>query len=173
MMGRMLLDTLLAAGAHATGRLVPGLALGILAGGGLAVLAARTRTGLAWLAVVPELLLVTAWFSPAVAVVATCAALPLHTLTYGALRRQDTALAEAMRTLPLTPHQTFRHVVLPGALPRVFLGVRVGAVTAVLGLLAVETLGAADALVPVTVLAVGVVALLAVRRVERRVLAWR
>ena len=169
----MLLDTLLVAAAHTSGRLLPGLALGLLVGAGLAILAARTRAGLAWLAVAPELLLVTVWLSPAVGLVALCVAVPVHVLTLGALRHQDAALTEAIGTLPLTRHQVFRHVVLPSALPRLFLGLRIGAVTAVLGLLVVETLGTADALVVAAVVVLGAVTLLAVRQVERRLVVWR
>lgn len=169
----MLLDTILAAAGHTTGRLLPGLALGIVAGAVLAVLTARTRGGLAWLAVVPELLLVTAWVSPVAALVALCAAVPVHVLSYGALRHPDAALAEAIGTLPLTRHQMFRHVVLPAAMPRLFLGLRIGAVTAVAGLLVVETLGTADALVLAAVVVLGGLTLLAVHRVERRLVVWR
>jgi ABC-type nitrate/sulfonate/bicarbonate transport system permease component len=64
-------------------------------------------------------------------------------------------------------------VVLPAALPRLFLGVRIGAAAAALGLLAVETFGAADVLVLATVALLGVLTLGLVRGLERRVLAWR
>ena len=169
----MLLDTILAAAGHTSGRLVPGLALGIAAAAGLAVLTARTRAGLTWLAVVPELLMVTAWFSPAVALVALCVAVPVHVLTHGALRTQDAALTEAVGTLPLTRRQVYRHVVLPSAVPRLFLGLRVGTLTAVAGLLVVEVLGTADTLVLAAVVVLGGVLLLAVHRVERRLVVWR
>ncbi|WP_165372526.1 ABC transporter permease subunit [Nocardioides iriomotensis] len=169
----MLLDTLLAAAAHVSGRLLPGLALGVAVGAALAVLAARTRPGLTWLAVVPEIVLVTAWFAPGVALAAVCAGVPVLVLTSTALRHPDVALAEAMGTLPLSRRQVLRHVVLPAALPRLFLGVRIGAAAAVLGLLAVETFGAADALVLATVALLGALTLVLVRGLEKRVLAWR
>ena len=169
----MLLDTLLAAAAHVSGRLLPGLALGVAVGAALAVLAARTRPGLTWLAVVPEIVLVTAWFAPGVALAAVCAGAPVLVLTYTTLRHPDVALAEAMGTLPLSRRQVLRHVVLPAALPRLFLGVRIGAAAAVLGLLAVETFGAADALVLATVALLGALTLVLVRGLEKRVLAWR
>jgi ABC-type nitrate/sulfonate/bicarbonate transport system permease component len=87
--------------------------------------------------------------------------------------RPDPALAEAIGTLPLSRRQRLRHVRLPAALPRMFTGARLGAVAALLVVLAVEAARSGDAASLAVLLLLGSATVLVVRRMERRVLAWR
>ena len=87
--------------------------------------------------------------------------------------RPDPALAEAIGTLPLSRRQRLWHVRLPAALPRVFTGVRFGAVAALLVVLAVEAVQNRDVVSLTVLVLLGVATVAVVRRMEQRVLAWR
>jgi sulfonate transport system permease protein len=87
--------------------------------------------------------------------------------------RPDPALAEAIGMLPLSRRQRLRHVRLPAALPRIFVGARFGAVAALLVVLAVEAVLSGDAVSLVVLVLLGTASETLVRRMERRVLAWR
>lgn len=62
---------------------------------------------------------------------------------------------------------------LPAALPRVFTGVRFGAVAALLVVLAVEAVQNRDVVSLTVLVLLGVATVAVVRRMEQRVLAWR
>jgi sulfonate transport system permease protein len=185
-------------------RAAAGVALGAALALPLALVAGLSRVGAALLdlslgalrlvptvALLPLLLVVTGdGATPTVALVAVGVAIPLHLHTAAGLREADPTVLGAARALRLTRAQVVRHVVLPGALPRTFAGLRAGlaagwvalvvAETATghgLGALTVDAVDGARSDVLVVVLAVyGLLALLGdalVRLTARRALSWQ
>jgi sulfonate transport system permease protein len=176
---------------------VAGLLLGLLTG--LSTWADRLldpvlqmlRT-LPFLGLVPLLIL---WFGigelPKVVLVALGTTFPLYVNTYAGIRSVDRRLLEAATTLRLNRWQRIRHVVLPGALPQVLVGLRLGLGISWLSLIVAEQVNADAGLgqmimqardflrTDVIVLGLVVYALLGlatdglVRGIERRALAWR
>ncbi|GDY13483.1 sulfonate ABC transporter, permease protein SsuC [Planctomycetota bacterium] len=116
---------------------------------------------------------------------------PIYIHTHNALRGIDLRYVELAETLRLSYWQFIRQVVLPGAMPGFFLGLRFAVMGAWLGLVVVEQINATDGIgyminlarnyAQADVMLVGLVlyALLglasdcAVRLLERRSLAWR
>ena len=115
-----------------------GFVLAVAVGVILAVLAGLTRLGediidapmqmlrtLPALALVPLFIL---WFgigeTPKVGLVALGALFPIYLNLFKGLRTVDPKLLEMARTLGLSPLQTIRHVLLPGALPDLLVGLR-------------------------------------------------
>ena len=116
---------------------------------------------------------------------------PLYFNVYAGIRDIDERLVEAARTCGLNPWQRLRHVVLPGALPALFLGLRLAIGAAWLSLVVGEQVNADRGIgflmmearefsqTDVVVLGLFVYALLGLlsdvllRIVERRTLTWR
>lgn len=116
---------------------------------------------------------------------------PIYIHTHNALRGIDLRYVELAETLRLSRAEFIRHVVLPGALPGFFLGLRFAVMGAWLGLVVVEEFNATEGIGYMITLArnyaqtdimlVGLVlyALLGVssdqfvRYLERRALVWR
>ncbi|MFG1712449.1 ABC transporter permease [Micromonospora sp. NPDC049203] len=184
-------------------------ALGLLIGGGLALVlgaaAGLLRLGddlvdppvqmarmLPHLGLVPLLII---WVgigeSLKVTLVALGAFFPIYFNTYAGIRDIDERLVEAARTCGLGAAARLRHVVLPGALPSLFLGLRLAIGAAWLSLVVGEQVNAQTGVgflmmearefsqTDVVVLGLLVYALLGlasdllIRYAERRTLAWR
>jgi sulfonate transport system permease protein len=147
---------------------------------------------LPFLGLVPLLIL---WFGigelPKVVLVAFGTTFPLYLNTYSGIHAVDRRLIEAATVLRLGRWQRIWHVVLPGALPQVLVGLRQGLGVAWLSLIVAEQVNADTGLgqmimeardflrTDVIVVGLLVYALLglitdaAVRAVERKALAWR
>ena len=119
-------------------RAFSGLAIAIVAGTVLALVAGLSRMGedvvdapmqmartMPVLALVPLFIL---WFgigeTPKVALVALGALFPIYLNLFKGIRAVDPKLLEMARTLGLSRWQTIRQVILPGALPDFLLGLR-------------------------------------------------
>jgi sulfonate transport system permease protein len=116
---------------------------------------------------------------------------PIYFNTYAGIRDIDQRLVEAAKTCGLGPWQRLRHVVLPGALPALFLGLRLAIGAAWLSLVVGEQVNAQTGIgflmmearefsqTDVVVFGLLVYALLGllsdvlIRIAERRTLAWR
>ena len=182
-----------------------GFAFGTLAGLVVALVSGLSLTGgyvfdgviqmkraIPTLALIPLVIL---WFgigeTMKVTVVALSVFIPVYLQTHNALRAIDLRYVELAETLGLSRAAFIRNVVLPGALPGVFLGLRFGVMAAWLALVVVEQLNAASGIgyminlartyAQTDIIVVGLVvyALLglvsdgAVRFAEARVLTWR
>ncbi|GGM08295.1 MULTISPECIES: ABC transporter permease [Micromonospora] len=183
--------------------------LGLLIGGGLALLlgglAGLLRLGddlvdppvqmarmLPHLGLVPLLIIWVGIGEPLkITLVALGAFFPIYFNTYAGIRDIDERLVEAARTCGLGQLARLRHVILPGALPALFLGLRLAIGAAWLSLVVGEQVNAQSGIgflmmearefsqTDVVVLGLLVYALLglasdlALRVVERRTLSWR
>jgi NitT/TauT family transport system permease protein len=67
---------------------------------------------------------------------------PLLLNTIAAVKQVDPLLIKSARTMGATPQQLFRKVILPAALPTVFVGIRLASASAMLVLVASEMVGA-------------------------------
>ena len=186
-------------------RVAKGLLLGGLAGIVLAIIAGLWRFGedlldapLQMLRTVPfagliPLLIV--WFGvgekPKVALIALGVAFPLYINLFAGIRGVDPALVEASRTLGLSRFALIRHVILPGALPSLLVGLRFSLGISWLALVFAEQVNATNGLgylmtnaqelfqTNVIVVCLAVYALLGlgvdllVRTLERVLLSWR
>jgi NitT/TauT family transport system permease protein len=74
-------------------------------------------------------------------VVYSCA-WPLLLNTIAAVKQVDPLLIKSARTMGATPQQLFRKVILPAALPTIFVGIRLASAAAMLVLVASEMVGA-------------------------------
>jgi sulfonate transport system permease protein len=126
-----------------------------------------------------------------VTLVALGAFFPIYLNTYAGIRDIDERLVEAARTCGLTWPERLRHVVLPGAMPSLFLGLRLAFAAGWLSLVVGEQVNGDGGLgfmmmearefsqTEVVVLGLlvyaglGLLSDLALRAGERRVLAWR
>lgn len=186
-------------------RAVLGLLIGGLLGLALGTLAGLVRLGddlvdptvqmarmLPHLGLVPLLII---WVgigeSLKVTLVALGAFFPIYLNTYSGIRNIDERLVEAARTCGLTAWERIRHVVVPGALPSLFLGVRLAFAAGWLSLVVGEQVNGQGGLgfmmmearefsqTDVVVLGLVAYALLGLlsdlllRLGERRLLAWR
>jgi sulfonate transport system permease protein len=115
---------------------------------------------------------------------------PIYLNTLHGIRTVDPQLVEMGRTYGMTPATLFWRVILPGALPSIFVGVRYGLGTMWLTLIVAETIAASSGigymamqareflLVDIVVLAIVIYALLgkladsAARLLERLCLSW-
>jgi len=135
------------------------------------------------------------WFGigelPKVLLIALGAAIPLYLNTFAGIRSVDARLAEAGRALGLRRTEMIRHVILPGALPQVLVGLRQSLGVAWLALVVAEQVNANAGLgfiisqatqflrIDVIMVALSVYAALGlitdalVRLLERKALAWR
>jgi sulfonate transport system permease protein len=196
-LGANLLDSL--------SRAAIGLAIGGLLGLALGTVAGMMRLGddlvdptvqmarmLPHLGLVPLLII---WVgigeSLKVTLVALGAFFPIYLNTYAGIRNIDERLIEAARTCGLNALQRARHVVLPGALPALFLGLRLAFAAGWLSLVVGEQVNAQSGIgfmmmearefsqTDIVVLGLMVYALLgllsdlAIRAAERRALSWR
>ena len=120
------------------GRAMAGLAIGGSIGVALAVVSGLFRIGedmvdatMQMLRTVPNVALIPLliiWFgigeAPKVALIALGTAFPLYLNVYAGIRKVDSTLIEAGRTLGLSRAALIRHVILPGALPNALVGLR-------------------------------------------------
>ena len=137
-------------------RVLFGVALGVAAGGGLALAAGLSRLGeavvdapvqmlraLPFLALVPLFIL---WFgigeTPKIAMVALGTAFPIYMTLFGGIRNVDRKLIEMGRTLGLSRAGLVWHVVLPGSLAPALVGLRYGLANAWLSLVVAEQINA-------------------------------
>lgn len=137
-------------------RVAAGLAIALVLGIGLGLVAGLSRRGedlvdatvqmlrtLPFLALVPLFIL---WFgigeAPKVALVALGATFPLYLTLFSGIRGIDPRLLEAGRTLGLTRAEAIRHIVLPGALPSLLVGLRYAFGIAWLSLVVAEQIAA-------------------------------
>ena len=74
-------------------------------------------------------------------VVYSCA-WPLLLNTIAAVKQVDPLLIKSARTMGASPQQLFRKVILPAALPTIFVGIRLASASAMLVLVASEMVGA-------------------------------
>jgi sulfonate transport system permease protein len=135
------------------------------------------------------------WFgigeTPKVAIVALGVFFPLYLNTFSGVRGVDPKLAEVARVVRLSRVQLIRHIVLPGALPQILVGLRQSLGIAWLVLIVAEQINADSGLghmindareflrTDVIVLGLLIYCVLGlltdglVRLLERRALAWR
>jgi sulfonate transport system permease protein len=186
-------------------RVAIGFALGGSAGLILAVIAGLSRLGensvdplLQMLRTLPLFGLIPVfivWFGigelPKVLLIALGSAIPLYLNTFAGIRNVDAKLAEAGQSLGLTRAEMIRHIILPGALPQMLVGLRQSLGVAWLALVVAEQINANAGLGfmisqatqflrnDVIFVALLVYCLLGlatdalVRLLERRALAWR
>jgi len=138
------------------GRVVKGMAIAIVAGGSLALLAGLSRLGeyaidapmqmlrtLPVLALIPFFIL---WFgigeTPKVALIAVAATFPIYLTVYAGIRGVDTKLIEVARVIDLSRTALIRHVILPAALPSALVGLRYAVGVSWLILVVVEQINA-------------------------------
>ena len=135
------------------------------------------------------------WFGigqlPKVLLIALGASIPLYLNTFSGIRNVDGKLAEAGQSLGLRRGETIRHIILPGALPQILVGLRQSLGIAWLALVVAEQINANaglgfiinqgqaflnNSVIFVALLVYCVLGLLTdalVRLLERRALAWR
>ncbi len=135
------------------------------------------------------------WFGigqlPKVLLIALGASIPLYLNTFSGIRNVDGKLAEAGQSLGLRRGETIRHIILPGALPQILVGLRQSLGIAWLALVVAEQINANaglgfiinqgqaflnNSVIFVALLVYCVLGLLSdalVRLLERRALAWR
>ncbi|WP_131769257.1 ABC transporter permease subunit [Candidatus Protofrankia datiscae] len=86
------------------------------------------------------------WFgigeTPKIALVAFGVTFPLYINTYAGIRNVDSDLVEAARTVGLTRLGLIRHVIVPGALPNVLVGLRFSLAISWLALIFAEQINA-------------------------------
>jgi sulfonate transport system permease protein len=186
-------------------RIVLGLAIGVVVGLVLAVASGLTALGedlidapVQMVRAMPILALVPLdiiWFGigeqAKIVLIAFAVVFPIYLNTHAAIRRLDPRFLELATTLRLTRRQVVRRVVLPGALPGFFTGLRFAAAIAWLVLVVSEQINANQGLgylmnkaqefdqtdvVVVGLLVYGALGLVSdalVRRGERAALAWQ
>jgi sulfonate transport system permease protein len=186
-------------------RVAIGLALGGTAGVVLAMIAGLSRLGenatdplmqmlrtLPLFGLIPVFIV---WFGigelPKVLLIALGASIPLYLNTFAGIRSVDAKLAELGRVLGLKRGELIRHIVLPGALPQMLVGLRQSLGIAWLALVVAEQFNANAGLgyiltqgqqflqmnyIFVALLvycALGLLTDAIVRQIERRALTWR
>ncbi|MET0363066.1 MAG: ABC transporter permease [Sphingobium sp.] len=187
------------------GRVLAGLSIGISAGVVLALVAGLSRSGevavdplmqikrtIPTLALTPLFIV---WFgigeAPKVALIAFASIFPVYLNLYSGIRGVDLRLIESARSFGLTRAELVWHVVLPGALPSLLVGLRYSLSVAILVLVVAEQINASAGLgflinnardfmrTDVIVVCLMVYAILGlgadwlVRAVEKRALVWR
>ena len=129
--------------------------------------------------------------SPKIALIAMGVCFPLYLNTLSGIRGVDRKMVEAARSMNLSWAQRLRHVVIPGALPQVLVGLRQSLGIAWLSLIVAETVSAGSGLghlitqarefqqIDIVVVGLAIYSLLGlatdaiVRYLERKALAWR
>ena len=123
--------------------------------------------------------------------IALATATPVYVNTYSAIRGVDQRLVDAARSVGLRATGLVRNVVLPGALPGFFSGLRISLANAWLALIVVEQINAQNGLgklmndsrnafrvdqilfIVVVYAVLGLLSLGLIRLLERRFLQWR
>ena len=135
------------------------------------------------------------WFgignTPKITLIALAAAIPLYLNTFAGIRGVDGKLAELGQVLGLRRRELIRHVVLPGAMPMLLVGLRQSLGVAWLALVVAEQINTnaglgfiinqAETFLQMNVIFVALLVYLVlglltdsvVRLIERRALAWR
>lgn len=187
------------------GRVAAGLAIGITTGVALALVAGLSRPGevavdplmqikrtIPTLALTPLFIV---WFgigeAPKIALIAFASIFPVYLNLYGGIRGVDLRLIEGARSFGLSRAELVWHVVLPGALPSLLVGLRYSLSVAILVLVVAEQINASAGLgylinnardfmrTDIIVVCLMVYAILGlgadwlVRTVETRALVWR
>ena len=141
-------------------RVLAGVALGVVAGGLLAVLAGLSRLGedlldstMQVFKAVPNFALtplLVMWMGigegPKILLITLGVSIAIYINTYSAIRGVDSQLVEVARTLELSRFALVRHVVLPGALPGFLVGLRLALSSAWLSLIFAETINTTEGL---------------------------
>ncbi len=137
-------------------RVAAGFALGLILAMALALVSGLSRAGeaivdppvqmlkaLPFLGLLPLLIL---WFgigeAPKIILVAAGTLFPVYLMFHAGIRGVDPKLVEAGRMLGLTPSERIRHIILPGALPSLLVGIRYGLSIAWLSLVVGEQVNA-------------------------------
>jgi sulfonate transport system permease protein len=186
-------------------RVVWGTILGVSAGAAIAVIAGLTRRGedfvdptMQIVKAVPKYALIPlfiVWLgvdeAPKILLIALATATPVYVNTYSAIRAVDQRLVDAARSVGLGSAGLVRHVVLPGALPGFFSGLRISFANAWLALIVAEQINANSGLgelmgrarsffrvdwmmlIVVIYAILGLLSLGLLRLLERRFLQWR
>ncbi|KUR74530.1 ABC transporter permease [Novosphingobium sp. FSW06-99] len=186
-------------------RVLLGLSIGITAGVVLALIAGLSRRGEAAVdpvmqikRTIPTLALTPlfiVWFGigelPKVALIAFASTFPVYLNLYSGIRSVDPRLIEGARSFGLSQAQLIRHVILPGAMPSLLVGLRYSLSIAILVLVVAEQINASAGLgylinnardflrTDIIVVCLMVYAMLGlgadwlVRLIERRALVWR
>ncbi|MGW3422764.1 ABC transporter permease [Streptomyces phaeochromogenes] len=182
-----------------------GFAIGLTAGIALALAAGLSRTGEALidgsvqlnraiptLGLIPLFIL---WLGIGetfkVAIIAIVVYIPIYLNTHAALSGIDSRFVELAEVQGLSRYAFIRRIVIPGALPGFFVGLRLGVTGSWLGLVVLEQINATSGLgymmfqaqnygqtdvILVGLVVYGIFGLIsdsAVRLIERRVLSWR
>jgi len=129
--------------------------------------------------------------APKILLIALATATPVYVNTYAAIRSVDQRLVDAARSFGLNATGLVRNVVLPGALPGFFSGLRISMANAWLALIVAEQLNASSGLgklmndsrnrfrvdqilfIVVVYAVLGLLTLGFIRLLERRFLQWR
>ena len=188
-----------------TMRALSGLAIGATAGLVLGLVSGLSRTGEAAIdplmqikRTIPTLALTPlfiVWFgigeTPKVALIAFAAMFPIYLNLYSGIRSVDVRLVEGARSFGLSRSELIWHVILPGALPSLLVGLRYSLSIAILVLVVAEQINASAGLgylinnardfmrTDIIVVCLIVYAILGlgadwlVRTLEKRALAWR
>jgi sulfonate transport system permease protein len=178
---------------------------GVSAGVAIAVVAGLTRRGddlvdptMQIIKAIPKYALVPLFIlwlgvdnGPKILLIALATATPVYVNTYAAIRAVDQRLVDAARSFGLGSAGLVRHVVLPGALPGFFSGLRIAIANAWLALIVAETFNADSGLgllmqqarsffrpdwimlIVVIYAILGLLSLGLIRLLERRFLQWR
>lgn len=187
------------------GRAGKGLLLGSFIGLALAVVSGLFRAGEDLIDVPMQMLrtmpfialtpLFIVWFgideTPKIALITLGTSFPMYINAYAGIRNVDAKLIESAQTLGLNRWGLVRHVVLPGALPQILVGLRYSMGISVLALVAAEQInaksgigylmtrardfGRIDIIVAALVIycVLGLAADIIVRLLERSLLTWR
>jgi sulfonate transport system permease protein len=186
-------------------RALSGLAIGVTVGLVLALVAGLSRTGEATVdplmqikRTIPTLALTPlfiVWFgigeTPKIALIAFASIFPIYLNLYSGIRSVDVRLVEGARSFGLSRSELIWHVILPGALPSLLVGLRYSLSVSILVLVVAEQINASAGLgylinnardfmrTDIIVVCLIVYAFLGlaadglVRAIERRALAWR
>jgi len=186
-------------------RVVTGLSIGVTVGLVLALVAGLSRTGevtvdplmqikrtIPTLALTPLFIV---WFgigeTPKIALIAFASIFPIYLNLYSGIRSVDVRLIEGARSFGLSRSELIWHVILPGALPSLLVGLRYSLSVAILVLVVAEQINASAGLgylinnardfmrtdiIVVCLIVYAVLGLGAdwlVRIIEQRALVWR
>ncbi|HEX7858327.1 MAG TPA: ABC transporter permease [Sphingobium sp.] len=187
------------------GRVLAGLVIGVVTGCALALVAGLSRPGevavdplmqinrtIPTLALTPLFIV---WFgigeTPKIALIAFASTFPVYLNLYSGIRGVDLRLLEASRSFGLNRAELIWHVILPGALPSLLVGLRYSLSISILVLVVAEQINASAGLgylinnardfmrTDIIVMCLIVYAILGlgadwlVRIVENRALVWR
>jgi sulfonate transport system permease protein len=188
-----------------TFRALAGLAIGVTAGTVLALVAGLSRSGEAAVdplmqikRTIPTLALTPlfiVWFgigeTPKIALIAFASMFPIYLNLYSGIRGVDVRLLEGARSFGLSQSELIWHVILPGALPSLLVGLRYSLSISILVLVVAEQINASAGLgylinnardfmrTDIIVVCLMVYAVLGlgadwlVRLIEQRALVWR